>query len=358
MATVTGLTKERMLAIEAASVVGGTVDTNGHLVLEKNDGTFIDAGNVKGATGEDGTPAPVTTFIRDPTNAVDIPSSFGMGLTIGTAGSDMPYTFATVETVYMNINRGVQKVTDKETGRVIWRTAISGVWSEWRYLQDRGTSAERDAIYGVPATDAEKVALANKEVRWHNTQYGWDESYYAPSGTTGLTVLGLVSFAPAGWYPMGPGPEITLEPSAVHAATAGVTIGGWNGYMRRRGGASWFSVPTDLGVRIMVAGHYDLSWWTIQQAGSGNADYHTRLIDAAGTPTNWMSNVAGTSLSSTLLTRTGALYHSVLVRPGNNFRVVCLSGALNIHNVTGGTTDPSARGQMHVRYVRPPLVSS
>lgn len=45
MATVTGLTAERMLAIEAASVVDGAIDTEGHLILTKHDGTEIDAGN-------------------------------------------------------------------------------------------------------------------------------------------------------------------------------------------------------------------------------------------------------------------------------------------------------------------------
>lgn len=51
MATVTGLTKDRMLAIEAASVVGGTVNGSGHLVLTKHDGTTIDSGSVIGPTG-------------------------------------------------------------------------------------------------------------------------------------------------------------------------------------------------------------------------------------------------------------------------------------------------------------------
>lgn len=47
--TVTGLTAERMLAIEAASVVAGAVDNGtGHLILETHDGTFIDAGYVLG----------------------------------------------------------------------------------------------------------------------------------------------------------------------------------------------------------------------------------------------------------------------------------------------------------------------
>lgn len=48
MATVTGLTATRMLAIEAASVVSGTVNGSGHLILTTHDGTSIDAGYVWG----------------------------------------------------------------------------------------------------------------------------------------------------------------------------------------------------------------------------------------------------------------------------------------------------------------------
>lgn len=46
MATVTGLTATRMLAIEAASVVSGEVDENGHLILTTHDDTEIDAGYI------------------------------------------------------------------------------------------------------------------------------------------------------------------------------------------------------------------------------------------------------------------------------------------------------------------------
>lgn len=54
MTTVTGLTADRMLAIEAASVVDGDVDGNGNLILTKHDGTQINAGSVKGPQGPAG----------------------------------------------------------------------------------------------------------------------------------------------------------------------------------------------------------------------------------------------------------------------------------------------------------------
>lgn len=54
MATVNGLTAERMLEIEGESIVDGEIDGNGHLILTKFDGTTIDAGPVQGSQGPQG----------------------------------------------------------------------------------------------------------------------------------------------------------------------------------------------------------------------------------------------------------------------------------------------------------------
>lgn len=54
MATVDGLTKDRMLAIEAASVVDGDV-VGDNLVLTRHDGSTIQAGSVRGPKGDPGT---------------------------------------------------------------------------------------------------------------------------------------------------------------------------------------------------------------------------------------------------------------------------------------------------------------
>jgi hypothetical protein len=54
MTTVTGLTADRMLAIEGASVVDGDVDGSGNLILTKHDGSQINAGKVTGPPGPQG----------------------------------------------------------------------------------------------------------------------------------------------------------------------------------------------------------------------------------------------------------------------------------------------------------------
>lgn len=59
MTTVTSLTADRMLAIEAASVVDGDV-INGNLILTKHDGSQINAGPVTGPTGP---PGPVGSLL-------------------------------------------------------------------------------------------------------------------------------------------------------------------------------------------------------------------------------------------------------------------------------------------------------
>lgn len=92
-----------------------------------------------------------------------------------------------------------------------------------------GTTAQRNARFGVPATLSERVALANRQVVWFNTLLGWEESYYVPVATVGLTVRGLTttSEAPAGWYPTGLGPRLLLATSGVQNMTAGDTFTNW-----------------------------------------------------------------------------------------------------------------------------------
>ncbi len=57
MATVTGLTAEKMLEIEAGSIIDGRVE-NGELILIQHDGTEINAGPVSGPEGPQGPVGP------------------------------------------------------------------------------------------------------------------------------------------------------------------------------------------------------------------------------------------------------------------------------------------------------------
>lgn len=59
MATINGLTAERMIEIEDASIAGAEI-VSGNLILTKHDGTTIDAGPVTGPEGPPGPPGPAS----------------------------------------------------------------------------------------------------------------------------------------------------------------------------------------------------------------------------------------------------------------------------------------------------------
>lgn len=92
MATVRGLTAERMLEIEAASVVAGAVDLRDHLILTKHDGTTIDAGYIKGdpgTPGEQGPPGPVS-WSNIPDVPLSLPPLPPNSLNVASPATDFP----------------------------------------------------------------------------------------------------------------------------------------------------------------------------------------------------------------------------------------------------------------------------
>jgi hypothetical protein len=63
----------------------------------------------------------------------------------------------------------------------------------------QGSTTLRDTQYGIPSGAAAIAALANKKPVWYNTTTNMFESYYATTGTVGLTVTGITGAS--GWYP-------------------------------------------------------------------------------------------------------------------------------------------------------------
>lgn len=96
MATITGLTAARMLAIEAASIVSGAISGD-NLILTKFDGSTVNAGNVRGPqgpTGPDGNP--IGTFIMGGWASEPANYKFLNGQTI----TDGAITYATIAALF------------------------------------------------------------------------------------------------------------------------------------------------------------------------------------------------------------------------------------------------------------------
>lgn len=217
----------------------------------------------------------------------------------------------------------------------------------------RGGIAERDALFGVPTTIAQIVALANQKVMWFNTDYDWWESYYAVSGSSGLVAPGLVSSAPAGWYPSGQGPYISLRPTVTSfAAAAGNPVRDWNGVQYRKGGASWFSYNNVNGrVAVSRAGRYQVQVHTVMTNGSGTPNFHVRVLNA-GAYEQHIDGIAVT-LNSSYYVQSQA-FAEILILEGREVDLYCQAGTLSVHMGSVGST---IKGEFLVRYVGPPLVS-
>lgn len=152
----------------------------------------------------------------------------------------------------------------------------------------RGTTAERTTLYPAPATAADQAALANLKVWWFNTDTGWPESYYATTGTAGLTAVGLVAGAAAGWYPVGAGPAISLIAGTQQSLTTGNTYTGWNGpgFGRswRRGGAAYFTYAASGAITAVRAGRYRVLCVGTVQQGTGSLLMYLLRGPAAADP--------------------------------------------------------------------------
>ncbi|ASM62297.1 minor tail protein [Arthrobacter phage Nightmare] len=216
----------------------------------------------------------------------------------------------------------------------------------------RGTTADRNLLFGNPVTDPARVALANRQVIWFNTDLGWEESYYATTGKSGLVVTGLRSPAASGWYPTGPGPMVLLEPTAFSAQTANSWVKGWGTPVRRRGGTNFFVSTDGRVIEIKQAGRYDIKAWTVQQTGSGSASYSLRQVENNGTTV--VKSVDGNvfPLNASLYTRIHSELDDTIIDAGQKVGLFIDSGNLDLH-VSG----IAPRGQLIARYVGPPLVS-
>lgn len=216
----------------------------------------------------------------------------------------------------------------------------------------RGTTAERDTIFGVPSTDPQRVALANRKIVWFNTDTGWEEMYYATTGKPGLTALGLVSQASSGWYPTGPGPAMLWEPSTLNVATVNATfLGGW-GWVRKRGGAAWWDSPDGKLVKILRYGRYAVRGWTVQGTGTNTSNWHLRVVGSD--MTTIVKNVDGNAFpqNSGLYTRAHMEYDDALLEPNQYVGMYYAStSTVTVH--VGGL---APQGQFSVRYLGPPLV--
>jgi hypothetical protein len=200
MATVTGLTAERMLAIEGASVVGGEVNGSGHLILETHDGSLIDAGSVIGDVPEQD----VVKYL-DPAEFVQatLPANYPMGVSLlyltstdATAGgwTDFLTKWGTVRTIKPTAGEDIAQIwmhhADETVEPELW--IRNGNWSGWGVWRRLTTTVDTNAL------DARIDAL---EVAGKTVQLLADNAHLesAPIGDYPLGVSMMTLTTSSGW---------------------------------------------------------------------------------------------------------------------------------------------------------------
>lgn len=206
----------------------------------------------------------------------------------------------------------------------------------------QGSTALRDSIYGVPGTDATKQAsLANRAIVWYNTDKGWFESYYAVTGTAGLTVVGLLSASVAGWYPTGQSLYLQVQ-RTTQQATNGTYADVTFDLVRTARGIT-FTVPAST-ITLPFGGVYEFNLsGVVSQSPAG---YLNLALVVAGT-----TYVAE---SGTQFPHTNAYSRSVI----DYIMTVAgtTSASMRIQSSSAGNLEGNS-GRMSVKYLGPPLAN-
>lgn len=257
MATVTGRTAESIDELLNENIVNVRVDENGQLIATRRDGSEV----IGGLLTQLNSPA----FSGNPT--APTPPSTDNDTSIATTKFVKDQGYAPLLSPVFTGNPTVPTPVASDSDTSIANTKfVQDLVAAAKSLYKReGTTAERNLVFPLPTTDANRKILADKQVVWFNTEKGWAETYYDLDTVTAAGVPGLIAGVAPGWYPTGSGPW---------AAVTGTTVGSSNGYVYdklidfgvtetgitsiRHGGAEFFTrAATHLSVNR--AGYYDFA---------------------------------------------------------------------------------------------------
>lgn len=153
MATVTGLTAERMLAIEDASIVAGEVDNGtGHLILTTHGGTDIDAGYVMGNAVD------ATETLK---GIVELATNAEVAAGTDTVRAITPAGLFSVLSVFQAHDSDLDDIADLVPSANDIMQYVAGHWENRTPTQVKGTLGLTAAdVSGVQASDADLTAIA------------------------------------------------------------------------------------------------------------------------------------------------------------------------------------------------------
>jgi microcystin-dependent protein len=207
----------------------------------------------------------------------------------------------------------------------------------------QGSTALRDATYGVPTTDAERASLANRAISWFNTDRGWFESYYALSTIAGVNTGRKTTVS--GWFPIsGTMPMCQM----IKTVPQSVPNGGWAkmnfDYVFVNPFAMWNS-GTPTRITLPITGTYEIAGGGgVAGSGSGRVGHQVTVSDTviSGMLSGGASDDTG-STSTIIWTFNAGQYVELAIFQEGGTR--------------NSATSAYARPNLSVKYLGPPLVA-
>ncbi|HEY9438277.1 MAG TPA: hypothetical protein VIS29_06440 [Streptomyces sp.] len=147
-----------------------------------------------------------------------------LGLSLAVPGSNEPFDTADVNQNFEAIDSEVGARRSADTAQNSRLTAIEDLTLPTASganvgVVPSGTAADRDGFWSVPATAADRVALANKGARWFNTEKGYEQQYFCQFDDASASRFNRQVH---GWYPAVSLGLVPLKPTST--ANTGGTV--------------------------------------------------------------------------------------------------------------------------------------
>lgn len=191
MATVTVVTAERTLEIEATSIVAGNVNAAGHLILTRHDGTEIDIGAVSGMQLDRGTTyskVDAFTYVGDTD-----PGAVAEGsVWLDTGAIAGPFASATQQGL-VELATAAETTTGTDTTRAVTPAGLKSV-------ADTKQPSDSDLTAFAALAPANDDILQRKGGTWVNRSMAQLLADLGVSNFTGGAVTSTISRTGANWY--------------------------------------------------------------------------------------------------------------------------------------------------------------
>lgn len=309
MATVTVFTSERTAEIEATSIVSGAINPEGHLILNRHDGTPLDMGAVSGVqldTGSAYAKADVFSYVGD-TDPGAVPDG---SVWFDTSGPTGPFA-STTQQGLVELATSAETITGTDTARAVTPAGLAAVPGNKVQILAPNANTET-AVPGSYPLGISQMSLTTGSAWSVNSGFGSVITYrtetdrtiqhfYSNPGGTGTPRMWVRQYHTSnnggGWTAWSIAQLVyTLTPGSLVQTTAFTSYPtGWSRmYFSAANGTGWDFAGTAGELMTFTEGtDYAKQTWTSHASGSSfMPEVWTRTANAANGWSAWRKTMA------------------------------------------------------------------